>query len=189
MLGDTEVQNFDLSFVGKHDIFRLDVAVNNALLVGGYQSFGALDGDGEEFVQGQRLAQALTQVLAFHILQNQEYLALLFKNIVDSGDVRIAEAGCAFGFFEKTMAVKRVRAQGGRETLQCDGALKSGVLCAVDLTHTAFAKSFADAEAPDDGAGQGLLWLDAREKWLKIGHRRLVIQPRESVPRASRTAL
>ena len=52
MLGDTEVQNFYLAVAGQHDVFRFDVAVDDALLMGGDQSFGALDGDVEEFVQG-----------------------------------------------------------------------------------------------------------------------------------------
>ena len=68
--GYTEVQNFHLTLIGEHDVFRLDVAVNDAMLVGGHQRFGALDGDGEEFVQRQTMAQTLAQVLAFNKFQN-----------------------------------------------------------------------------------------------------------------------
>jgi hypothetical protein len=56
--------------VASIDIFWFDVAVDDSLPVSGRQRFCALDGDGEEFVQGQRLAQTLAQVLALHKLQN-----------------------------------------------------------------------------------------------------------------------
>ena len=68
------------------------------------------------------MAQTLAQVLAFYIFQNQEYFTLLFENVVDSGDVRVGETGGTFSFFEKTMAIERVRPQGRCESLERDGA-------------------------------------------------------------------
>ena len=63
------------------------------------------------------MAQTLAQILAFYIFQNQEYFALLFENVVDSGDVRVGETGGAFSFFEKTMAIERVRPKAGASRL------------------------------------------------------------------------
>src|SRR5690242_14700734 len=132
------------------------------------------------------MAQALPQVLAFDIFENQEDFALLFQDVVDRGNVRVDEAGGAFGFFEKTMAVERIGAQGGSQTLQGDGAFELGVFGAVDLAHAPLPQPFPDAETPDDGATQRLLWLcRIRQTWLKFRHIRLNSITISSVPKAS----
>ena len=157
---------------GQHDVFRLDVTVHDAVSVRRDQRFGALHRDGEEFVQRQRLAQTLAQILAFDIFQNQEYFAVLFQNVVDRGDVGVAETGGALRLFQEAMAVERIGPQRRCETLEGDGALEFGVLGAIYLAHPAFAEPFSDAEAPNHGSAQGILRLGrAPQSGLDLRHK------------------
>ena len=172
MLGHSEVQYLDLAGGGQHDVFRLDVTVHNAVTVRRDQRLRALHCDLEEFIQRKRLAQTLAQVLAFDVLQNQKYLALLFQNVVDRGDLGVTETGGTLCLFQEAMAVKGVGTQGGRETLEGDGSLELGVLGAIDLAHPSFAKPFADAEAPNHGSAQGVIRLGrARQGGPHLRHK------------------
>ena len=115
MLGHPEVQYLDLAGGGKHDVLGLDVTVNDAMPVRRHQGFGTLKSNGEELIQRQWLPQSLAQVLAFHIFQNQEYLAVLLQHIINSGYVGIAEAGGALRLFEEAVAVNESgRKEGAR---------------------------------------------------------------------------
>src|SRR6478609_1114993 len=174
VLGHAEVQYFDLALAAEHDVFRLDVTVNDAMPVRRHQGFRTLNRDGEKLIQRQRLPQPLSQVLAFHIFQDQEYLALLLQHVIDSGYVSIAEAGSALRFFEEAVAIKRVSTQGGGQALEGNGALEFGVFGAVNLTHASFAEPFSNAKASHHLAGQGILRLcRTRERGLRLRHKAL----------------
>ena len=85
--------------------------MNDAVAVRRHQRFRALHGNGEELIQRKRLAQALPQVLAFDVLQDQEYFAVLFENVVDRRHLGVAEAGRAFRLLQEAAPVERVGAQ------------------------------------------------------------------------------
>ena len=72
--------------------------MDDAALVGRDQGFGALSGDIEKLIQAHRLTQPLSQGLALNVFHDQEDLALIFKYVVNGGDLGIAEAGNARGF-------------------------------------------------------------------------------------------
>ena len=54
-LRQAEVEDLDLAFAWSLDVLGLQIAVNDALLVGLFQRLGDLTGDGEAFIEGQRL--------------------------------------------------------------------------------------------------------------------------------------
>src|SRR5205823_4879455 len=94
--------------LGEHDVFRLDVAVHDATLVRGNQGFGALYSDNEELFQRNGTAQTIAQGLAFHVLQYQKNLTVLFENVVYGCNMGIAEAGCTFGLLLKAAPVNGI---------------------------------------------------------------------------------
>src|SRR6185436_6367293 len=59
-LGDAEIDNLDAAIARDHDVFRLEITVNDAALVRGRQSVGDLNGDVEELLDWQwSIAHAL----------------------------------------------------------------------------------------------------------------------------------
>ena len=111
MFGHAEIQNFYIAGGREHDVFRLDIAVNDPLPMGRYQCFRALGSNGKEFLQRQRLPQALAKILPFDVFKNEEYLAMLLEHVVHGCHVSVTEARRPFSFFEEAVAIERVGAQ------------------------------------------------------------------------------
>ncbi len=91
--GDAEVENLHPVAGGNHDVFGLDVAVNDAFFVRGLQSLAALSGNGEEFIGGDRLFKAVTQGLAFDVLHYYPKFAGVLDDVVDGAHVGMIEGG------------------------------------------------------------------------------------------------
>src|SRR5207249_310341 len=64
-----------------------------------------------------------------------------------SRDVRIVEAGRAFGLFLEAATIEGIRPQMGREPLESDGALQASVLRPVHFPHASFAQPLANHKA------------------------------------------
>src|SRR5262249_3777702 len=65
-LSNPKVEHFHVPIRPKHDVLRLDVAMDNSRLVRGGERAGGLDGDVKSFTQLDRSTrQTLTQRLAF----------------------------------------------------------------------------------------------------------------------------
>ncbi len=56
VFGHTKVENLHSAIGGQHDIFRLDVAMDDAALVRSHESLGAFLGDSEELLEGHGIA-------------------------------------------------------------------------------------------------------------------------------------
>ena len=81
--GQPEVQHLDASR-RQHDVFGLEVAVDDALGMRGFQGVG----------HGQRPpAQARAEGFALHVLHHQETGIALIADIVERADVRMIERG------------------------------------------------------------------------------------------------
>ena len=172
MLGHAKVQDLHLPGIGEHDIFRLDVAMNDAVLMRSRQRLRTLCRDSEKLLERHRPPQTLPQGLAFHVFQDQEYLALLFQNIEHRGYVRIAEAGCVLGFFEETAPVGGIGAQMGGKTLEGNPTFEFGVLGAIHLAHAPFSQPVTDAETSHDTSGKDIRRLRrTRQRGLELRHR------------------
>ena len=71
-LGQPEVQHFDGAVVLDLDVRGLQVAVNDASFVGGFQCLGDLLGDGQSFIDRDRpLRDAVSQCGSLNQLQHQ----------------------------------------------------------------------------------------------------------------------
>ncbi len=72
-LGQAEVEHLDRTVGTELDVGRLEVAVDDALLVGRLQCLGDLQGDGDGVIDGDRAAfDAIRQVLAVDELHDEE---------------------------------------------------------------------------------------------------------------------
>ena len=77
---------------GDKNVGRLDVAMNNALGVGGIERVGDLDGKGQNQLRVHRLAiDVVLQRQAVKKLHGDERLTRLFPDVVNRADVRMIE--------------------------------------------------------------------------------------------------
>ena len=85
---------------GAHlDVRGLQIAVNDALLVRGFERLGDLLRDGQRFVERNRAARdALREIVALDELHHERGDAAAFFEAVDRGDVRMIQRGEHFRF-------------------------------------------------------------------------------------------
>ena len=112
-----------------------------------HQGLRALHRNPEKLFQAHRFLDALTQVLPFNKLHDQKDLTLFFDHVMNSRDVRIVEAGRAFGLFLEAATIEGIRAQVDREPLEGDGALQASVFRPVHFPHATFAQPLANHKA------------------------------------------
>ncbi len=157
MLGYAEIQYLDLTGRGQHDVFRLDVAMYDAVFVGGDERFCALRGNLEELLQGHGPPHALSQSLALDVLHDQEEFAKIFDDIVDARDMLRLESTSPLSFTQQdVLPGLRIIAQLVGDALEGHGALELGIFSVVDLAHAAGAQLGADHKPAHASAGQVL---------------------------------
>ena len=100
---ETEVEHLDRAVTPHLDVRRLQVAVNDPLLVRGFERLGDLLRDRQRFVDRDRATRdALGQVLALDQFHHERGDAAAFFEAVDGGDVRMVERGEHLGFALKS---------------------------------------------------------------------------------------
>src|SRR6476646_10206336 len=140
-LGEPEVENLDGTIPADFDVGRLQVAMDDALVVSGFQALSDLAGDGQRFVERDGAAsQTLGQVLAVDILEYQGYRVIRLFEAVDSGDVRMVERGKNLRFAPEAGHSFGVLRNGCRQDLDSGVAVQPRVARAVHLAHSAFTK-------------------------------------------------
>ncbi len=130
--------------------------MDDAFFVSGLQTFAALGGDGEKFVGGNGLFEAVAESFAFDKLHDQPEFAGVLDHVVHGSDIGVVEGGGALGFLEQALAVGGIGMRAGGHALDGDKALERGVFRAVDLSHAACAEALGNDEAADGGAGEGI---------------------------------
>ncbi len=93
-LGQPEIQDLDLAFRGDLDVGGLEVAVDDALLVGGFERLGDLPGQVQGLVEPDRTAERL----AGRQLQHQERHPFGLLEPVDRGDIGMVQRRQQAGF-------------------------------------------------------------------------------------------
>ena len=144
--GQAEVQDLHPAVVGQEDVLGLEVAVDDALVVGGGQAAGDLAAVLGGLARGQRaLEQAVAQGLALEQLGHQEGRALLAAEIVDRQDVGVREGGDGLGLALEPGQARGVVGQVAGQDLDRHVALEVGVAGREDLAHAAGADAAGDA--------------------------------------------
>ncbi len=138
-LGQAEVQHLDLPLEGDLHVRRLQVAVNDALLVGYLQSLGHLQGKAMGLLHREgSLRNPLRQGGTLHQFQNQRSHIARFLEAVNGADVRVIERSQEFRFSLKPAHSLRIFDKLLGQDLQRDLPTQATVSGLVDRTHTAF---------------------------------------------------
>ncbi len=140
-----------------HDVGRLQITVQHALVVGGGETGAKLLGDLHALVAGQSAdaAQQDFEVLAVDVFHRQKVLAVNFADVVHA-----AHVGVRYLAGEPHLGVKVVQPLGilgqvARQKLQRDGVAQFQIVGPVDFAHAPFADQRHDAIAVGDfRAGQ-----------------------------------
>ncbi len=161
-LGDAEVEQLDLVVVAgpvQEHVLRLEVAVDDALVVRGRQRLAHAVDDAPDLGQGQRRARrTLAQVLAAQHLHHQEAAAvgqLAHGEHVD--DAGVADAVDRARLLHEAGDRVEVHAQLGPQHLDRDPLADDRVHRLVHEAHAAFAEQPLDDVLPDLEAGRQLV--------------------------------
>src|SRR5271169_2642070 len=131
--------------LGQHDVRRLQVAMDDALLMRLLQRLRDFRSDLQNLIKGQRtFRQALSQSLAFEILHHQEVGAILRADVVKRADIGMLQRGNGFGLALHALFQFGVRGEMRRQNLDGNDAVEPGVLGAIDFAHAAYAEERLD---------------------------------------------
>ena len=149
--GEAEIENFGVGAFGDEDVGGLDVAVNDAFGVSGFEGVGDFDdGEVEEAVELEGTAgDEILTGLAFETFHGDEGLSVFFADIVDGADVGVVEGGGGFGFAAKTAEGLGIFGERVREKFEGDEAVEARVLRLVDDAHAAAAEHLGHAIVRD----------------------------------------
>ena len=143
-LGDAKIGEHWAAIFTEQDILRLDVAVDDAAMVGVMQGAGDGPGDVQAFVERQAGADVVLQGLAGQILHGQVVGALVGGDVIDGDDVRVAELGDDPTFVQEALGEFIVRGEDGLNDLQRDMAIERFLYGQINNRHTALAKFALD---------------------------------------------
>ena len=150
-LGQAEVEELGVAVPGDHDVVGLDVAVEDAGVVGLGQALGDLDGDLDrahevELAVGDDPADGP----AVDILHGDEQVAVDLVDVVDLGDGRMRDGRGRAGLEEEPAPAFGVGHQAGADHLEGDQAVETGVPGPVDDAHAALAELGLDPVMLED---------------------------------------
>ena len=154
-LGEAEVEDLHLAVLGQHEVRRLDVAMDDAGVMGPRQPARHLQGDVDRLADGQRAAgDARPQRLAGVERHGDEQATVLGAvDVVDGADVRVVEGGGAARFAVEAIAGRRVPGEVRRQELERDMALEVRVEGLVHDPHAPTAHLLEDLVVRDRLAG------------------------------------
>ena len=143
--GQAEIEDLDAAARRlQPDVGRLDVAVNQAALVGRRQTFGDLPADAQRLGQGQRpfAAQPRLQRLAQQQPHDEVGDAAILADLIDGDDVVVLDGGGSSGLAEKALAVGGPGGDARQHGLDRHGAQQDGVVALKHHAHAAGAEDF-----------------------------------------------
>ena len=162
-MSKTEIHDCDVSGVIDDHVFWFDVAVENALLVGGLESPSDLLRDVQSFFELQRaLGDLLVERLAFDEGHRDEGFAIDIIDLEYRADVGVMECRRSLRFPLEPGSNVSVAEQMSRQKLERDLAFKPGVLGLVNDTHATLTELLGDLVMTDgstDHSGPIVPWF------------------------------
>ena len=162
-LRKTEVKHLDGAIGSDLHIGWLQIAMDDALLVSGFEGFGYLSGDRQRLIDGNRpLRNAISKRRTLNQLHHERLGAVVFFQAVHVRDVWMIERGEDLCFALKSSEPFRVRREGLRKDLQGVVPLKRHVVRSPDPAHSALTEGGrhlvrTDSGARADGHSEGIL--------------------------------
>ena len=136
------------------DIGRLQIAMDNPVLVCRVERIGDLSGDRQGFGKGNRATRdAPGQVLALGQLHDERVKVRALLDAVDLRDVRMVKCCERFGLAIEAGQSFGVVGERLGQHLQCDVAIEPRVTGVINLSHSAGADGGTDFERPESRAG------------------------------------
>jgi hypothetical protein len=153
-LGQAEVQDLDRLLGRDLDVGRLEVAMDDALLVRRLERRADLDAQPKRLVGGQRAdGQAVGQAVALDQFQDERDGGIGLFQAVDAADVRVVERGQEPGFPLEARHPVRVGRKLRWKRLERHVATELAVARPPDLAHAATAEGRDDLVRSDACAG------------------------------------
>ena len=139
-LGDPEVEDFHVAFLRQEEVFELQVAMNDAFLVGGDEPAADLNAAVDRLLEreGPPL-QALTQRLADEQLRDDEGCSVVHTHVVNGEDVWVVEGSGGSSLEIEAPQPVGIGHRQGRHHLECDISSEPGISRPIDLAHAASA--------------------------------------------------
>jgi hypothetical protein len=163
---EAEIENFGVAALGDKDIRGLDVAMDDAVGMGGVERVGDFDTDAEEHFEIERTAgDVMLQRFAVEKFHDDVGVGVFFAEIVDGADVWMIESGGGLGFALEALERLMIVGQGFGEEFQGHEAMELGVFCFVNDAHAAATEFFGDAIVGDGAA----------DHWLRVCHANAIL--------------
>ncbi len=145
-----EVEHLHLPVRGEHHVRRLQVAVDDARLVGRHEDAGHLLGDAHGATgPDSPSSSAASRPRPSDELQHEEVRPLALDVVVDLADVGVAKAGEDARLAEEPRPGLRVEPGPGADRLERHPPLERLVEADVDAPHAAAGEEPLDADVPD----------------------------------------
>ena len=149
---ETEVQDLHVPELGQENVARLDVAVDDPLVVGRVQRIGDLDADVNQLMDLQRpVHEAVAQRAPPHQFHHDEGLSFVLVDVEDRTDVAVVQRGCRARFGSKPANRLLVLHQIIGEEFERDRAPEAEVVRPIDDAHAAGADLADDPVMVRDG--------------------------------------
>jgi hypothetical protein len=146
-----EIEDLDAAGPGfQPDIRRFDVAMDEAVLVGGGQSLGDLPADAQDVGEGQHRLALQPGVEGFALQQRHGQVgdAAVLAYLQDADDVVVLQTGDRLGFAQEAPPRRRTGRQPWPQYLQGDQPQQFGLFGLEDDPHAAGAEDFQDPVGP-----------------------------------------
>ena len=144
--GEAEVEDLGLTAFGNENVGGLDVAMDDALGVGGVECIGNLDAEVEDGIGFEGAPfDAMFERVAFEKLHGDEVAAVVIPDVVDGADVGMVQGRSGTGLAAKALDGLSILGGFFGEEFKGETAAEACVFGLVDDTHTAAAKFLDDA--------------------------------------------
>ncbi len=149
---DAEIGNANLTPAVKHDVGGLEIAVEDALVMGGGEAGAQLAGDLDRLVarQAADAAEQGGEVFTVDEFHGDKLLALHLADVEDPADVGMGDLARKADLVVKTLKPGGIVFEGFGQEFQGDGLVEREVVGAVDLAHSPRAEEADNAVALGD---------------------------------------
>ncbi len=148
-LGETKIENLYSRVPGDEDVFRLQVAMNDPLLIGGRQSESDLPRNLDRLARRQCPGtQPFAERLSFEQLAHHVRSSIVGSDVVHGQNVWMIQGCYRAGFALEALQAVGVRRKRWRQHLDGNNPIKPRVASPINLAHSARPKRRLDLVRP-----------------------------------------
>src|SRR5678815_365117 len=137
-LRETEVENLRAVLVADEDVRRLDVAMDDALGMGGVERIGQLDGNVEQVCDFQRSpVDPIAKALALERLHHDVRSAFVVADVEDGADARMTQRARGSSLDAESLECLMARCRLRRKELESDLPAQPFVFGEIHHSHSA----------------------------------------------------